>query len=118
MTKKNTINLTLTYKTWAVCIPADQSTKSISKMKKILAADIKNVLVNGYKKYGEREAALKLSVPFFPPAVVLDDMKVKVEFDEKCKFKCEELLKLSKTKNEQFEVSGNGPMTVTIGWMM
>lgn len=116
MSKKNTINLSFDYTMWSVCVDEDQMTKSVSKMKKIVADDIKKALTWGYKKHGEHESELELSIPFFRQLSTTRDMKVKVEFDEDCVFKCEKLSGCLKTRNEYGEIGVDGKINVIVTW--
>ena len=116
MAKKNTINLSFTYTTWGCSITEDQMTKSIAKMKKIVKDDIKNTLANGYKKHGEKESPFELNIPFFSIMDVNKDVKVKVDFDEDCKFKCEKFYNTLKARTEYGEICVDGNINVMIAW--
>lgn len=116
MAKKNTINLSFTYTAWACCITEDQMTGSIAKMKKIIKDDIKNTLANGYKKHGEKESPFELNIPFFGMMEVNKDVKVKVDFDEDCKFKCEKFSDTLKARTEYGEICVDGNINVMIAW--
>ena len=116
MAKKNTINLSFTYTAWACCITEDQMTGSIAKMKKIIKDDIKNTLANGYKKHGEKESPFELNIPFFGMMDVNKDVKVKVDFDEDCKFKCEKFYNTLKASTEYGEICVDGNINVMIAW--
>ena len=116
MAKKNTINLSFTYTAWACCITEDQMTGSIAKMKKIIKDDIKNTLANGYKKHGEKESPFELNIPFFGMMDVNKHVKVKVDFDEDCKFKCEKFSDTLKARTEYGEISVFGNINVAIVW--
>ena len=116
MAKKNTINLSFTYTTWGCSITEDQMTKSVAKMKKITADDIKETLANGYEKLGNVESPFELSIPFFGVMDVNKDVKVNVDFADNCKFKCEKFSDTLKARTEYGEICVDGNINVTIVW--
>lgn len=112
----STINLSFNYTMWGCCITEDQMTESKAKMKKIIADDIKNTLINGYKKHGEKESPLKLTIPFHYPRSVMNDMNIKINFAKTCKFKCEKFSGCLKTRTEFGEISVDGKIFVALSW--
>ena len=116
MAKKNKINLSFNYTSWACCVTEDQMTGSIAKMKKIVKDDIKETLANGYKKHGEKESPFTLDIPFFGVMDVNKDVKVNVDFADNCKFKCEKISSKPKDNTEYGEISVFGNINVAIVW--
>ena len=116
MAKKNKINLSFNYTSWACCIAEDQMTGSIAKMKRIVTNDIKETLANGYKKHGEKESPFTLDIPFFGVVDVNKDVKVNVDFADNCKFKCEKFSNKPKNTTECGEISVFGNINVAIVW--
>lgn len=116
MTKKNMTTLSFNYNTWACCVGADQMTKSVAKMKKIIKDDIKHCLICGNKKNGEYATALTLAMPFFPLLSVNHDTKTKIDFGNDCKFKCNELSYVHETDTEKAEICVDGTINVTVEW--
>lgn len=112
---KNVTTLSFNYNAWACCINKDQVTSSIAKMKKIIKDDIKNCLINGYKKHGERESPFYLSIPFLYPMYVVDEMNVKIVFGD-CTFRCEEFPNSLKSRKEHGEIHCSGQIFITIEW--
>lgn len=114
--KNKPTTLSFTYTMWGCSINEDQITNSISKMKKIIKDDIIHCLMWGYKKRGEYESPLSLSVPFCALMTVTKGMKIKIDFDKNCKFKCEKFSKILKSRTEHGEVTMDGLAKITVVW--
>ena len=108
------ITLTFTYKSWA--LQTDKKISSIPKMKKLVSDDIKYSLMNGYHVHGIDESCLTIMIPFFSSKSACNyrEIKIKIDFDDKCKFKCTDCSFCSDASEFGIECEGRIKVTVTV----
>lgn len=96
------------YTGWSTTVEEKlEENTSDSKIKKLISEDIRHILECGEKLYEVDEWPFIIVVPYGLTHRVREDTKVKIEFDDNCKFFIEE---------DGYQVDCDGIISVTLSW--